>query len=480
MDFILKGHNYRNEVISIVQAFFPYESYKQTDKVSGNELFIESEIKEGTAFSRLFQEGKVIREQAVVIENTADIKSVKNRIKISLYTLFSEFTGMKMKWGILTGIRPAKFVRNLMLQGISEQDIYSLLKKEYLVDEEKINLSVNVAKKEEAILSSSAQNSKSLYIGIPFCPTKCLYCSFTSYPIKLYKNSVADYISALLKEMDYAGSYVGKSSFETIYIGGGTPTSIDAKDLETILYHINDKFNFSNTKEFCVEAGRPDTITAEKLKILKKYNVSRISINPQTMNNQTLKLIGRSHTVEEFLDCYHLALNEGFENINIDLILGLLGEEKNDVIHTFEEISKLNPKSVTVHTLTVKRASRLKEELSRHHLQSTEKIEEFLKIAASYMKSLYLDPYYLYRQKNTVGNFENVGYATFGFECVYNIQIMEERQDIVALGAGSASKYINLERDRIERAFNVKEPLEYIERIDEMIARKKRLEEIIC
>jgi oxygen-independent coproporphyrinogen-3 oxidase len=479
MNCVLDGHDFRNEVFTIVQIFFPNVRPIFTHEVSNEGLSIKTSIHKDEISACVMEDGNKKSEHKLKASKN-NLKHIKNRLQIAVYTVLSDFTGIKSKWGILIGIRPAKILRNLMEKGLTQKEIYDYMKSVYLCSDEKIDLSIKVAEKEKAILSGNDGKDKSLYIGIPFCPTRCLYCSFTAYPIKKYESTTEPYLEALFKEMEYAKEYFAKSRLENIYIGGGTPTSLDEKSLEKLLYTIRTKFDFSYIKEFCVEAGRPDTINKEKLKLFKKYNVSRISVNPQTMNDKTLKLIGRRHSVSDFLNAYHLARGEGFDNINIDLILGLPGETMEDVSYTFNEIEKLSPKSVTVHTLAIKRASRLKEELSSYNFVRMKEMEDFLHIASSSMERLHLEPYYMYRQKNMVGNFENVGYAEKGYEGVYNVQIMEEKQDILALGAGATTKYVNLDTNRIERAFNVKEPLEYINRIDEMIERKKRLEEILC
>lgn len=472
------NHDYRYEVTSTLQIFYTFSDYDMVERI-GDGKVIESIINEDKAIARYYENGNKLGEEAYYFKNYSE-KETKIGIKISIFKVLSKIMDINPKWGILTGIRPAKIVRNFREEGLRDKEIIMAMEEEYLVNEDKTRLALEVAKKQEDILKNNNDKIKSLYIGIPFCPTKCLYCSFTSYQIDIYKDIIDDYINSMFKEIDYASEFLEGNILENIYMGGGTPTSISASDLDRIFTYIEKKLDLSNIKEYCVEAGRPDTIDKEKLEVFKKHNINRISINPQTMNNKTLKLIGREHTVEDFIEKYHLAEELGFTNINIDLILGLPDETLEDVIYTLEEISKLKPKSVTIHTLAIKKASRLIEELDQYDFRKVSEMEEMLDISRKYMDKLGLEPYYLYRQKNMVGNFENVGYAKLGYEGIYNVQIMEEEQDIIAIGAGSTSKYINFETNRIDRAFNVKEPRLYIERIDEMIIRKKRLEEIKC
>ena len=309
-------------------------------------------------------------------------------------------------------------------------------------------------------------------MGIPFCPSICLYCSFSSSPLSLWKDKVDLYLDALCKEIDYVSDAFAEKELNTVYIGGGTPTTLEPYQLERLLSKLEERFCFDKLKEFTVEAGRPDSITREKLQVLRNHGISRISINPQTMNQKTLDLIGRRHTVEETVQAFYLARELGFDNINMDLIVGLPGEEKAEVEYTLKEITKLDPDSVTVHSLAVKRAARLKLFKEEHKEMTMTNNREIMDMTADYARKLGLAPYYLYRQKNMAGNFENVGYAKEGKAGIYNILIMEEVQSILALGAGASTKMV-WAKDRIERIENVKDIKNYIERIDEMIERKR-------
>lgn len=400
---------------------------------------------------------------------------VKNRLKQLIYITLAEYTGKCLPWGTLTGIRPTKIPMTLLEEGKNEEEILTYMKDTYFISEEKGLLAIEIAKREKELLSTlHYKDGYSLYIGIPFCPTTCLYCSFTSYPIASWKKRTGDYLTALEKEIDFTADIYKDKILDTVYIGGGTPTTLEAKELDRLLGKLKSTFDFSCVKEFTVEAGRADSITKEKLLILKKWGVTRISVNPQTMKEETLKLIGRHHTVAQVKEAFHLAREMGFDNINMDLILGLPGEKEADVAGTIEEVKALLPDSLTVHSLAVKRASRLNQWIEENGITALNNTDETMKIAAAGAKSLGMAPYYLYRQKNMSGNFENVGYAKEGRFGIYNILIMEEKQTIVALGAGTVTKRVFPE-GRIERCDNVKDVALYIEKIDEMIERKRML-----
>ena len=411
----------------------------------------------------------------ISIDGINDTSVIKNLMKKLIYECLHEITGKDLPWGILTGIRPTKIAMGLLKDGASEDEASEYMKDVYLLSDEKCSLAIDIAKRERALLDTiHYENGYSLYIGIPFCPTTCLYCSFTSYPIGKYKDYVMDYLDALFKELDYVAEANGDKILDSIYIGGGTPTSIEADDLERLLKKVTETFDLSNVKEFTLEAGRPDSITEEKLKVMKKYNVSRFSINPQTMNQKTLDFIGRRHRVEDIVNIFDLARKTGLLNINMDIILGLPGEGEDEVRHTIEEIKKLNPENLTVHSLAIKRASRLSEWIKENGVSALNNTDETMKIAFDGAKDMGMVPYYLYRQKNMSGNFENVGFAKEGHFGIYNILIMEEVQTIIACGAGTVTKRV-FKDGRIERCDNVKDVLLYIDKIDEMIDRKRKL-----
>lgn len=413
--------------------------------------------------------------KSVEIFKDMERTEIKNRLKQLLYVSLGEFSGKELPWGTLTGIRPVKIPMALLEKGENEADILRYMKETYFISDAKGLLSIDIAKRERELLSTlHYQDGYSLYIGIPFCPTTCLYCSFTSFPIASWKKRMGEYLDALEKEIEFTKEIYKNKFLDTVYVGGGTPTTLEAAELDRLLGKIKKAFDFSHVKEFTVEAGRADSITKEKLEVLKKWGVTRISINPQTMKEETLKVIGRHHTTEQVKEAFYLARKMGFDNINMDLILGLPGEKEEDVRATVEEIKKLSPDSLTVHSLAVKRASKLNMWIEENGMTALNNTEETMEIAAGGAKELGMVPYYLYRQKNMSGNFENVGYAREGKFGIYNILIMEEKQTIVALGAGSITKRV-YEDGRIERCDNVKDAALYMEKIDEMIERKRKL-----
>ena len=472
--YVLEGHELQNDVQTMIQVFLANRHYTRTEEVTDAEITVKSELKQGIASAMLYRRGEKVSEWSMEYdENSLTDKEQKRIIKRTIYELLMKETGIRPQWGLLTGVRPAKLVSIMLEEGKPDEECMRFLTEDYLVMEHKAELAVKVAKAEQKILAGNKPEEISLYIGIPFCPTRCLYCSFTAYPLHQYKNRVDEYLDAMFKELDWLAAYSKNFIMKNIYIGGGTPTSLNEAQLERLLQKVEELFHPDETMEYTVEAGRPDTITREKLRLMKEYRVNRISINPQTMNDKTLMAVGRKHSVDDIRRVFWEAREEGHENINMDLILGLPGENAEDVRNTMEEIMKLEPDNVTVHTLAVKRASRLREELDQHDMTTADTLEEMLNIAAEYAEKMGMEPYYMYRQKNMVGNFENVGYCHPGKEGVYNVQIMEEKQTILAAGAGASTKTVDPETDRIERVFNVKSIEDYIGRIDEMIERKR-------
>ena len=313
-------------------------------------------------------------------------------------------------------------------------------------------------------------------MGIPFCPSICLYCSFSSYPLKQWKNRVNQYLEALCKEIKEVAAIMKAKGrkLDTVYIGGGTPTTLEPEQLKVLLDALMENFCCENLAEFTIEAGRPDSITREKLMMIRNYPITRISVNPQTMNQETLDIIGRRHTVEETKQAFMLARECGFDNINMDLIVGLPGEDKIMVENTLNEVKALAPDSITVHSLAVKRAARLNIFKDKYQEMTFENNQEIMDMTMKAAYEMEMGPYYLYRQKNMKGNFENVGYAKVDKAGIYNILIMEEKQPIIALGAGGSSKLVFDQGKRIERVENVKDVTNYIDRIDEMIERKRK------
>lgn len=401
--------------------------------------------------------------------------TAKSAVKQAIYHCLSEAKGIKLPWGALTGIRPTKLAMADLEKGLEDEAIFEHMQEEYLVSPKKARLAIDIAKREKELLSRlDYENGYSLYIGIPFCPTTCLYCSFTSYPIRAYADKVDRYLDCLEKELAYTAERFKDKHLNTIYIGGGTPTTLEPYQIDRLCSYIEEHFDLSQLLEFTIEAGRPDSITPEKLDAIKRHRIDRISINPQTMKQETLKIIGRHHTVEDVERVFYLAREKGFDNINMDLIMGLPDETIEDAKNTMEKIMEMGPDNLTVHSLAIKRTSRLNLERENYEQYRYENTEEQMELTADYAARMGLSPYYLYRQKNMAGNLENVGYAKPGKAGIYNILIMEEKQSIVACGAGSISKGV-FPGNRIERAENVKNIEQYMDRIDEMIERKKEL-----
>lgn len=380
-------------------------------------------------------------------------------------------------WGILNGIRPAKIAAKLLIDGKTDEEVMSYFVNECGTTEKKAALVIETAKCELPIRKSMYEDGISLYIGIPFCPSRCLYCSFVTCGTKQAAKLIPEYVECLKKEIKAAGELVAenKRRIETVYIGGGTPTTLSAEQLDSLLSQVYDSFDLKDCREFTVEAGRPDTVTESKLNTLKKHNVGRISINPQSMNKKTLNLIGRAHTPDDIRNAMKIARECGFDCINMDVIAGLPGESLDMFRYTLEEVEKLSPENTTVHTMSIKRSSRLHEYLDEYALTSGDEVEKMVDFAYGFMKECGKQPYYLYRQKNQLGNLENVGYCKKGYENLYNIYIMEEFQTILSLGCGGVTKTVDRRLDKIERIFNVKEPQDYIARLDEMIDRKKNM-----
>ena len=459
---------YTYNLYHITKAFLPNEEVKQ--KVDEEqESLVKLKVKDGSCFS--------IDKDEVTSCSTRQEK--KAYVTKRVYEILKEETGRTLAWGTLTGVRPTKLVMQKMEAGCTEEEAAAFLREEHFVSEEKISLGIDIARREKTLLSKlDYKDGYSLYIGIPFCPSICSYCSFSSSPIALWEDKMDMYLEALCKEITAVARNMRHKKLNTIYIGGGTPTTLNAKQLDKLLLLVQDEFSFDDLKEFTVEAGRPDSITKEKLEVISSYPVTRISINPQTMQQKTLDAVGRKHTVEDIYEVFEMARELGFDNINMDLIAGLPGEDENDMHDTLSKIEKLHPDSLTVHALAIKRTARLNKE--NYEVDMNSCITKMVDDAAKTAKNMGLKPYYLYRQKNIAGNFENVGYAEVDKAGIYNILIMEEKQTIVATGAGSCTKVVlpdkeimaNGKLSNIVRIENVKDIMEYIERIDEMIDRK--------
>ena len=466
---------YTYNLYHITKAFFPNAEIKQCVDAE-QEPLVRIELDDGSCFLLDAKEF----EAAQTKEDAQEKKKIVTKM---VYLFLSEKTGQQMAWGMLTGVRPTKLAMHQMENGMNEAQAKAFLQEVYCVSEKKAELAVDIACREKALLSKlDYLNGFSLYVGIPFCPSICSYCSFSSSPIDVWSPRMDDYLNALCIELHHIAKETEGKTLNTIYIGGGTPTTLTAKQLEKLL-NVIDKLFLNEERgaellEYTVEAGRPDSITKEKLEVIRRHPVTRISVNPQTMQQKTLDIVGRKHTVQAVKDIFHLARELGFDNINMDLIAGLPGEIAEDMRDTLRQIEELSPDSLTVHSLAIKRAARMAQEqpVIDLHTEITEMVEDAAKTA----EKLGLVPYYLYRQKNIAGNFENVGYAKVDKAGIYNILIMEEKQTIYAAGAGATTKIVLPEKIKTEngketnliRIENVKNIEEYIERIDEMIERK--------
>lgn len=409
---------------------------------------------------------------------------LKEEVKKAIFLCFSQISGEELPWGTLIGIRPSKKALELLKKGASEKEIIAEFKEKHLTREDKSKLCIDVARFEKNIVNKDKSNI-SIYIGMPFCPTRCVYCSFTSSPIGSCRHIVDPYLIALSQEIKSISEYVNdkKLNIQCVYFGGGTPTSVNNHEFEFIMKCIYEAFILPNkVLEFTVECGRPDSITFEKLSTMKKYGVHRISVNPQTMNDDTLKLIGRNHSVDNVKETFQMARELGFDNINMDLIVGLPGEKISHMIKTCDEIFKMKPDSITIHGMSIKKGSRLHDNMlsnGKFEIPTQDELNQMYEHTVELAKSLHMKPYYMYRQKNMVGSMENVGYATPSKEGIYNIQMIEEKQTIIALGADAVCKVVFLEENRHERFANLKDIKGYVERIDEMIEKKIALLETL-
>jgi len=459
---------YTYDVFHIVKAFLPAAEIEQSVN-DEQESLVEVQLGSDSCFFVSSSD----------VSDCVDKGEVKRLIGRRLYTWLAGETGETLPWGMLTGIRPTKLIIGQMEKKQDDEAIKRHLSENYFVSEEKIKLGIQIAKTERNLLEQlDYENGYSLYIGIPFCPTTCSYCSFASFPITAWKHRVGEYLDALGKEIASVAKIMQDRRLNTVYIGGGTPTTLEPEELRRLLKDMEAQFSYAGLQEFTVEAGRPDSITRDKLEVLREFAVSRISINPQTMQQKTLDSIGRRHTAQEIREAYNLARELGFDNINMDLIAGLPGETRIEMKDTLEQVRMMNPDSLTVHALAIKRAAKMGQEKQTERITGDE-LSAMITLGADYGSAMGMSPYYMYRQKNIAGSFENVGYAKVDKAGIYNILIMEEKQSIIALGAGATTKVVyndgEEQRRKIVRVENVKNVTQYIARIDEMIKRKEEV-----
>ena len=470
MNLYVKNHNFHFELENLTRLFFPNEKITVIRDFSEPQPpYIYTEVSDKITIS--VNIGSFNKSETVVKKLTDDDNELVSAQL--LYKLLCDFTGLTQPWGILTGVRPVKLLRRLAEESNEEQAVKKF-EKDFFVSNEKIALSRETEHNERKILELSKPESFSLYVGIPFCPSRCSYCSFVMASIERAEKLIEPYTKLLCEEIKQTAEIANKLGLrlETVYFGGGTPTTLSAEQLDTVLRTVNKSFDMSTCREFTVEAGRPDTIDIAKLFALKENKVDRISINPQTVNDEVLKTIGRKHTAQQFFDAFELARKCGFDNINTDLIAGLPTDTPESFKNSLDSIVRLNAECITVHTLCMKRASRLTTEGVTLDLQQARDAREMLAYTQNILGQNEYIPYYMYRQSRMVGNLENVGWSKKGFESLYNVYVMDETHTILACGSGGVTKLKRNNPDYLERIFNFKYPYEYIDRFDELIQRK--------
>lgn len=470
MNLYVKNHNFHFELENLTRLFFPNEKITVIrDFTEPQPPYIYTEVSNKITIS--VNIGSFNKSETAVKRLTDDDNELVSAQL--LYKLLCDFTGLTQPWGILTGVRPVKLLRRLAEESSEEQAVKKF-EKDFFVSNEKIALSRETEHNERKILELSKPESFSLYVGIPFCPSRCSYCSFVMASIERAEKLIEPYTKLLCEEIKRTAEIANKLGLrlETVYFGGGTPTTLSAEQLDTVLRTVNKSFDMSTCREFTVEAGRPDTIDIAKLFALKENKVDRISINPQTVNDEVLKTIGRKHTAQQFFDAFELARKCGFDNINTDLIAGLPTDTPESFKNSLDSIVRLNAECITVHTLCMKRASRLTTEGVTLDLQQARDAREMLAYTQNILGQNEYIPYYMYRQSRMVGNLENVGWSKKGFESLYNVYVMDETHTILACGSGGVTKLKRNNPDYLERIFNFKYPYEYIDRFDELIQRK--------
>lgn len=484
MKIYIINHTFHYEIENLTRVFFPNEKLDiiKTDSVDFSDFELpcimtcvkDNQESADICVSVSFEDySKKIT--STVNNNSDDYKDEQERVMaVSLFNVLTEYTGITPPWGILTGVRPIKLFRR-MFNEFGADYTKNYFKHKLLVTDEKTNLAEETEKNERSIIQTSYPNSYSLYISIPFCPTRCSYCSFVSQSVEKTKKLIEPYLELLCKELEYTAKIINPLNLklETVYIGGGTPTTLNAQQMERLLAVINKNFPMNCCREFTVEAGRPDTVTEDKLKAIFDGGVDRISINPQTMNDEILISIGRKHTAQQTIEAFNLARKIGFKHINMDLIAGLPDEDFESFKNTLDIITNLDPESITIHTLSMKRSSDLTSQgmqIYKHNAEVASKMHSYCRALLSEKG---LRPYYLYRQSRMVGNLENIGYAKQDYDGLYNVYIMDETHTVFACGAGAVTKLKDPKSGILQRIFNYKYPYEYINNFDEMLKRKE-------
>ncbi len=476
MNLITINNSFRYETENLIRLFYPdVKIYEDSEDTEAKELCV-TEIN-GNHISVIFRLGDTVQKRVAEADlnkkwfDESDESFFERKIALMLFDILCEITGYTPPWGILTGVRPAKLMSNLLNKHGSEKTVSYFLN-ELKVSKEKTALALAVAKNEAPIMSKVSDDSFSLYIAIPFCPSRCSYCSFVSHSNDSAKKLIPQYVEKVCEELEYSAQIAKNLNLTliSVYIGGGTPTVLSANQLKMITDTVKNNFSLDAVAEYTIEAGRPDSITKEKLDVIKASGCTRISINPQTFNDTVLGAIGRNHTSEETLESMALARKTGFDNINMDLIAGLPEDTVESFQNSLETAVSLNAENITVHTLALKRASNIVTENRRTN--SGEIAEKMLFEAQKTLTEAGYIPYYMYRQSKCLGNLENVGWAKEGFEGLYNVYMMEECHTVMAVGAGAVTKLKAPRSGEIERIFNYKYPYEYINDFDKILNRK--------
>lgn len=485
MTIYIENHPFHYELENLCRTFFPNEKIGISDaleKMEDDCFYVYTGKKDVEQGSQLcvrvkYDESKT-EKSAFVLNSTSEFENECERtMAILLFELLSQLTGIEPCWGILTGVRPIKLMRRLVAAEGSEQAALDYFMHRLLVSPQKAQLALVTMKAEQKLLSLSGPQSYSLYVSIPFCPSRCSYCSFVSQSVEKSKRLIPEYVRLLCEELKHTAKIAREIGLqlETVYVGGGTPTTLTAQQLTDMITAITQNFDMLSCREFTVEAGRPDTITEEKLAALKQGGVTRISINPQTLNDDVLQIIGRKHTAQQTVDAFRLARAHGFDNINMDLIAGLPGDSYQSFVHTLNGVCDLAPEGITIHTLAMKKSSYLTKQGKELYKEECKTTADMLAFAGAVLPQKEYSPYYLYRQSRMIGNLENVGWAKPGYEGLYNVYIMDETHTVLACGAGAVTKVKEPCGEYLERIFNYKFPYEYNSRFDEMINRKEQV-----
>lgn len=484
MKLIFIGNDFKYECEGVMKLFIPAQRfemvYDDPAQVQGDYALVSREDKDGGVRleARCSYKGKTAAESTEIPKNTAELDDeCEMALCRCLYKAMSTVTGKCPEWGIITGIRPVKRVNLLLDRGMTEEQIRQEMRTRYLCSDKKTDIALATARTQAEILKTLDKRSFGLYVSIPFCPTRCSYCSFVSQAIEGCAKMIPEYVRQLCEEIEYTAKICKSIGIypDSVYFGGGTPTTLSASQLEAVMGRIEQSFDMSRVREYTVEAGRPDTVTREKLETIKRMGAGRVSINPQSINDDVLKAIGRRHTAEQFFEAFDLAQSVGFDVINTDIIAGLPADTQESFENTVETLISKKADNITVHTLSIKRAARLNHEGTDEVLENP--AAEMVAYATDRLTKSGYSPYYLYRQKNMSDNQENIGWSLKGKESLYNIYIMEEVQTIIAVGAGGSTKLVDLDNGRLERVFNYKYPNEYLKGFDEMIRRKQEIED---